>query len=171
MRRNLIFIIVIVFLTTTIIQAGTSEVKERKIGVGFQSAPFPIFGISGIYKLNDKFNLQLFGRIGFVDVDLLAVRGIYRIKNQETYNIYVAGLLGIFHDDSVSQTIFSEKEADTALGFGISGGVEFFIKSLEDIGFNLEVGLVHIGFKDIWWVYDYQAPTLIMIGLGFHYYF
>jgi len=144
--------------------------SSRTIGIGIQAAPFPIFGPALTLNPHDALGIQVFGRVGLVDVDYGALRVLVRPKQESNYNVYVSGLFGFFHDQDVSRTIFGEEESDEGTGFGLGGGVEYFFSGLPQVGWNVEVDYIYIGFEDIWWDYDYETPQMVMLGLGITYY-
>ncbi|MFA6980523.1 MAG: hypothetical protein WC209_14465 [Ignavibacteriaceae bacterium] len=171
--KEKIYTLILILLVTINLSANTPLTDSSNIhqyGIGLQAAPFPIFGLSFNYRINKSISLNAFGRLG-IDVDFLALRAKYSFKFTRNYNIYVSGLAGIFRDNNVSKSIFSKEESDTAPGFGAGIGFEYFFDSLPEFGFNSEVDFVYIGFKKDWWQYDYKSPTLIMLGIGVHYYF
>lgn len=150
--------------------ASTAPDSTKKVGIGIQGAPFPVIGLAVVYNLNERLGLQAVAKTGY-DVDILALRALYRFKNEPKYNTYASGLLGIFRDDAVSTGIFAPDETDVAAGFGIGGGFEYFFSGLPNVGWNLELDFIHIAFEEKWWEYDYETFSLVMIGLGAHYYF
>jgi hypothetical protein len=123
-----------------------------------------------IYNLNKTIGFQGIARIG-IDVDFIALRALFQFKNKPRYNIYASGLFGMFRDNDVQTTVFATTQTDKANGYGIGGGFEYFFRRLPHVGWNVEVDFIHIAFEKTWWKYDYEAPSLIMLGLGIHYYF
>lgn len=146
------------------------EQKETKFGIGFQASPFPIFGLSAIYNTNKNLSFQCIGRVG-IDVDFFAFRALYRIKTEKKYNVYINGMIGYFTDGDVQVNIFARSETDKTWGIGGGAGFEYFFSKLPRFGWNLEVDFVYIDFEKKWWKYDYHAWSLLMLGMGVHYYF
>ncbi len=146
------------------------QAGRGKVGIGMQAAPFPIFGAALILNPSSRLGLQAIGRVG-IDVDFMAFRALARVKTEPKYNVYFAGLAGYFRDSNVTETVLGTEQTDTALGYGVGAGFEYFFSGLPAVGWNLEVDYCRIGFEDKWWEYDYEVPQLIMLGLGIHYYF
>ncbi|MBM3321685.1 MAG: hypothetical protein FJY73_13565 [Candidatus Eisenbacteria bacterium] len=151
--------------------ASSAFPAKRSVGIGIQAAPFPIFGPAVTVNPTQVLGLQLFGRVGLVDVDFGAIRVLVRPKVEPNYNVYLSGLFGTFKDQDVSRTILGPEESDQGIGFGFGGGVEYFFSGLPEVGWNFEVDYIHIGFEDVWWDYDYETPQMVMLGLGITYYF
>jgi hypothetical protein len=169
MKKLIVVTILLMFIIAQGIASETSSTK--RIGLGLQSAPFPIFGLSGIYNISKQWSAQTIFRYKTIDVDFLSFRCLYRFKQTENHSLYVNSLLGYFYDDSVSEEILGPEQTDSALGFGFGFGFEYFFKSLPEIGWNVEVDYIRINFEEKWWDYDYKPFSLIMLGLGINYYF
>lgn len=150
-------------------ESPASPIRPGSFGLGIQAAPFPIFGPALTFNASRSLALQTTGRFG-VDVDFMSARGLYRIKQAENYHLYTSALLGFFRDPNVSPYLLGPKETDAAIGFGVGAGVEYFFSGLPNMGWNVEVDYIRIGFEDKWYEYDYETPQLIMLGLGINYY-
>ena len=144
--------------------------SPRTFGLGMQAVPFPIFGAAVTYNPSAQFGLQAIVRTG-IDVDFAAARALIRLKNERNYNAYLSALVGIFRDDDVTASLLGREQTDTAPGFGVGAGFEYFFSGLPSVGWSLEVDYCRIGFEDKWFEYDYETPQLIMLGLGINYYF
>ncbi len=146
-----------------------SHDKTGRVGIGIQAAPFPVLGISARYNPSENLGLQVFGKTGY-DVDIIAARGLYRFHNGRRHNWYGAGLIGYFRDPNVSRHLFGEEESDSAPGYGVGIGIEHFFDGTGSFGFCLELDFIHIAFDDVWFEYEYKSFSLVMLGLGIHYY-
>ena len=173
MRRK--FILTSALSTITMILSITAFAQgegahRRTVGLGLQAAPFPIFGPAVTYNPTERFGIQAMGRVG-IDVDFAAIRALVKVKHEENHNVYFSGLLGVFRDDNVTEFALDPEQTDTAPGFGIGVGFEYFFSGLPAVGWNIEVDYIYVGFEDKWYEYDYEAFQLIMLGLGASYYF
>lgn len=138
-----------------------------RFSVGAQSA-FPVFGLSGKYFFDDKFGGQLIlGAFG--DLRIYGGRALYKIREEENYDLYGALLVGqwsytyeeLYWEGWVLKTRTS---TESVVGFGLGGGIEYFFTELPELGFSLEIGLASVGLR------KYNWSTMI-IGAGIHYYF
>jgi hypothetical protein len=86
-------------------------------------------------------------------------------------NVYINGMIGYFTDGDVQVNIFARSETDKTWGIGGGAGFEYFFSKLPRFGWSLEVDFVYIDFEKKWWKYDYHAWSLLMLGMGVHYYF
>jgi len=163
-------VLVAVLLMASGVLAEDAPTGPQTFGVGMQAAPFPVFGLALTMHPSSQFGFQAIGRVG-IDVDFFAARAIVRVKDERKYNVYFAGILGMFKDDDVSIGPLADYEEDTAPGFGVGAGFEYFFSGLPSVGWNLEVDYLRIDFEDKWYEYDYETPQLIMLGAGITYYF
>lgn len=149
---------------------GTAMAERAKtFGLGVQSAPFPIHGLSVQYHPSNRLGFQVIAKTGY-DVDILTSRVLYRFNSSERTRLYGSGMAGVFRDSHVTRTLFAREETDTAPGFGLGVGVEHFFTPKSRLGFNAEIDYVHIAFEKTWFEYDYDTWSLVMLGVGIHYY-
>ncbi len=143
-------------------------IGRRKLGIGIQAAPFPLFGPSVIYSPVDAIGLEVLGE-AFIDIDWIGARALLRPFSRPGHRFYFSGLVGHFVDSKFSTDVFSPVKTETAFGYGAGLGIAFFFKRQSSFELNLELDYVHIDFSPSW-KYDYGAVNLIMAGAGFHYY-
>ncbi len=150
------------FILTGTASAQYNDFGElKKVGVGFQSS-FPVYGISGIYNLNEQMSGQAV--IGFFGtVKIFSGRFLYKFKRQDNLNVYGYGMLGAFMHKSWV-TLEGKDKTETILGLGAGVGIEYYFDGLPEIGWNAEIGFGLVDF-------DYYDFSAIMFGLGAHYYF
>jgi hypothetical protein len=137
--------------------------REGRFGVGFQSS-YPAWGLSGTYDVNEDISAQAI--LGFFgNLQTYAGRGVYRFQQEEQWNLYGYGLLGIWR---YSFSAFGISESESAVGFGLGAGLEYdwraWNETLPPIYWNIELGL---GIVDM----DHYNFSTIMIGAGLHYRF
>jgi hypothetical protein len=137
--------------------------SELPAGIGMQYAA-PAFGISGIYDFTDSISgqavLGLFGGL-----QMYAGRGLYRFSQQEAYDLYGFGTVGIWQ--------YSAGGASTSTtGFGGGAGLEYSWQQLLDnadvppLFSNIEIGFVSL--TDEFTGYNYSSFTY---SAGIHYRF
>jgi len=164
-----LLISVVLPLSEAVSEGQPTPGENGQFGIGVQGAPFPIVGISAIWNASPTIGLQAIGKTGF-DVDVLAGRILYRFGQRPGHSWHATGLIGHFRDPDVSRTPLGMDETDQAVGFGFGVGFEHFFAKIPHMGFGAEIDFIHIGFDDVWWQYDYESFSLVMLGLGLHYY-
>jgi hypothetical protein len=137
--------------------------REGRFGVGFQSS-YPAWGLSGTYDVNEDISAQAI--LGFFgNLQTYAARGVYRFQQEDQWNLYGYGLLGIWR---YSFSAFGISDSENAVGFGLGAGMEYDWRSwnetLPPIYWNIELGL---GIVDM----DHYNFSTIMFGAGLHYRF
>ncbi len=157
------------YTAATSLPMTTTAESPKKLALGVQSAPFPILGLSVQYHPSRRLGLQVFGKAGY-DVAILASRVLYRFNSSERTRLYGSGLVGVFRDSHVTRTLFGPEETDMAPGFGLGIGLEHFFTPQSRLGLNAEIDFAYIAFKDTWFEYEYDTWSLVMLGLGIHYY-
>jgi hypothetical protein len=172
---SLLLTVLLVLLVSRVSFAGEQKEDTTKtFGIGFQSS-FPAWGLSGMLNLNHKASIQgIFGIIG--DLKTYAGRVIYRFNRKtipHRYNVYGYGMLGAWTytgyaiEEDYWGGLYAREKTETVFGFGAGAGVEYFFNNfLPEIGWNLEIGIGSVKFKEI----DYNFSTF-MFGVGAHYYF
>ena len=90
MRKKNIIPLFIIMILVLCLPAKSSENFSQRIGVGFLSAPFPVFGFSLTYNVTDQIGIQAFGRVAIVDVDFIAGRVLYRFYKTSKFALYAA---------------------------------------------------------------------------------
>jgi hypothetical protein len=154
--------------TQDTVNPANEATPGRKLGFGIQAAPFPLFGPSVVWNPMPWLGLEMIGE-ALIDVDWLGGRTLLRGVQFPLFNVYAAGLLGVFHDGNVSEFL-GPKQSDTALGYGGGIGTEIFFGRKSSFSVNVEVDFIHIDFEKRWSKYNDKAPSLIMLGVGVHYY-
>lgn len=151
--------IAIGLLMCIVVSIPSTAADRGKFGVGFQSS-FPAWGLSGMYDLNRDLSLQAI--LGFLgDLNTYAGRGVYRFHNDDAWNAYGYGMLGLWTHTFLNRSY-------SAVGFGLGAGIEYdwraFDENLPPLFWNLELGL---GFVNL----DYYNFSTFMFGVGVHYRF
>lgn len=172
-------VVVFLFLLVSSVTFA-QEQKETKFGIGLQIL-YPVWGISGIMDVTDNISVQgILGPLG--DVQIYAVRGIYRFRKEPKWNVYGYGMIGVFrHTYTHTYTYYTdypyypyseiklETVTETAAGLGVGVGIEYdwraLAPNLPPILWNLEFGLQQVNFKS-----DYQFPEATF-GAGLYYRF
>jgi len=140
-----------------------------RFSVGAQSA-FPVFGLSGKYFFNDKFGGQLIlGAFG--DLRIYGGRVLYKIREEENYDLYGALLVGQWSYNY--EEVYWDPDwwgwrtrtgTESVLGFSLDGGIEYFFPGLPELGFSAEIGIASVGLREYNW-------STVVFGVGIHYYF
>lgn len=139
---------------------------RMKYGIGFQSS-FPAYGVSGMYNVNEKSSIQVvLGPFGYLKT--FAGRVLYRFNRKtipHKYNVYGYGMLGFW--SYTWHRWYAENRTETVPGFGAGAGIEYFFNDfLPEVGWNLEIGLGFVDFKEVHYTF-----STFMFGIGAHYYF
>jgi hypothetical protein len=140
-------------------------ISEDNLYLGIQSSN-PSDGLSVKMDITHKTAIQgIFDLTG--ERRSYSFRTIYRFKNRQFYNIYGFGEIGIWDWDRA----YHHKYQETALGFGVGGGVEYDLRGLDwdfwPIFISAELGIYKIDFDDTYYYYD----DGLGLGLGLHYKF
>ena len=146
--------------TLLLIVSQSTLIADEDISVGFQSSGFSSHGLSVKLDVGDKFVAQgVAGLLG--DVTNYSVRGLYKFKEKNHYNLYGYGSLGMWQWDNYFHD-------ETVMGYGAGAGIEYDLRGLDSdfvpLFVNVELGMEFIDFD----YYDYGG---FGIGLGLHYKF
>jgi hypothetical protein len=164
-RLTFTFFSILFFFSQSLLMAQSDkkpEHEQKSVGVGFQSS-FPAYGVSVMINTNSNISIQ--GVLGlFSSVKAYNGRVLYRFNTEKNLQPYLYGSLGAYSYEGL--TYYFMNKTETVFGFGAGGGLEYFFEGLPDLGFNLEIGIGSVKFKEI--DFDY---SLIWFGLGAHYYF
>jgi len=137
------------------VQAEVPQGKG-KFALGMD-AIFPVTGLSGKYWFSDKLGGQVI--IGlFGELNMYGGRVLYKFKEGENHYLYGAVLIGNWSYE------WWPGETESAFGFALTGGVEYFTKFIPQLGFTLEIGYGSVGL-------EYYTYGQISYGAGIHYYF
>ncbi len=163
MKKIKMSLVAVAFATLSFnnLQADTlsNTLKSKNMSVGIQTS-LPSIGLSVRSDISDKINLQ--GVLGFFgNVNTYLIRGNYKLTQDEIYHTYGFASVGMWtYDYSI--------DTETALGFGLGGGVEFDMQSIDEnlppVTGNIEIAFSQTGIEH----YNISALTL---GFGVHYKF
>jgi len=163
MKKIKMSLVTIAFTTLSFsnLQAETliNTLKGKNMSVGIQTS-LPSIGLSVRSDITDKINAQ--GILGFFgNVNTYLIRGNYKLTQDELYHTYAFASVGMWSYDYSLDT-------ETALGFGLGGGVEFDWQSLDEnlppIATNIEIAFSKTDIK------HYKISSLTL-GFGAHYKF
>lgn len=151
--------IIMVFVIFT--NGFAQDRSDTKYGVGFQGS-FPAYGISGMMDINETISAQAI--IGFFShLKTYAARGLYRFRQEDNWNLYGYGMIGIWNYGAFGVS-------ETVVGFGAGAGIEYdwraFDPDLPPLFWNIELGLGVANFDKV--AYDFNT---LLIGVGVHYRF
>jgi len=159
-----------IFATLLLAISGQVAAADSKYAIGWQST-FPVWGISGEMKIDDKLTAQLMLGPSSV-LSSYAARGLYKFKQEKAYDVYGFGMLGLFTYSGRSLNIATfqyEDTTETAFGFGAGAGIEAnwqqWLPEMPPVYFNLEIGFGSISFDSLY------SFTSVMMGGGLHYRF
>jgi len=136
-----------------------SKASKGNMYGGFQSS-WPSHGFSLKMDLNEKMTAQAV--VGFLGtVNNYALRGIYKFKKEQFYDMYGFGSLGIL---TWSNDIYDEN----VFGFGGGAGAEYDIRGIDSsfipLYVSAELGLNIASF-------DHYNFSSLGLGVGVHYKF
>jgi len=168
MRKSkavILVILVIGIVVGAIPMSACAGAPKGKFAAG-ATAIFPVLGLSGKYYFTDKIGGELIlGIVG--DVNIYGIRGLYKIMEEEDYDLYGAILAGqwIYRYEEYyweDWELKSRTATESAFGFGVYGGMEYFL--LPELGVSMEFGLGSVTLEKYTW-------ATITYGVGVHYYF
>jgi hypothetical protein len=142
--------------------ATGQQASSSPFGVGFQSS-WPAWGLSGLYDVNE--NVTALAVVGlFGTLTTFGARGLYRFSQEESYNLYGYGTVGMWSYPGVIR--------ENVVGFGGGAGIELNwrrIISPEDGSFpplfsTIDLGLIMANFEH----YNFSG---FVIGSGLHWRF
>lgn len=140
------------FSTNTLSQSN----DDHQWGAGFHFG-FASGGLSLKYKYSETLTAQ--GTLGFFgNLKNYGVRGLYTFDDQENYDLYAFGGIGLWQWDG---DIFTDSES--VVGFGAGAGIEYMFSGAP-LAASAEIGLGLVNFDN----YNFSS---FGIGLGLHYYF
>lgn len=134
--------------------------ENFRYGVGFQST-FPAWGLSGTMQITDEISGQLIlGPFGILNT--FAGRGLYSFQEEQYWNLYGYGMLGVWTYNYIGS------RRESSLGIGAGAGIQYDWRAWNDelppLFWNLELGL---GFVNL----DHYNFNSVMLGTGVHYRF
>lgn len=141
---------------------GAQEPDAFRFGVGFQSS-WPAWGLSGTIDVTEQVTAQaIVGAFGTLTT--VGARGIYRFTQEETYNMYGYGTVGMWRYPGIIR--------ENVVGFGGGAGIEFDWRRIfsnqngtfPPLFTTIDLGLVVANFEH----YDFSGFT---VGSGLHYRF
>ena len=143
-------------------QATATDFSNKNIYAGFQSS-WPSHGLSAKMDFTDKITGQAV--IGFLGaLNNYSVRGIYKFKKEQFYNMYGYGSLGLWTWDSDHHLYDDE----SVVGVGGGAGFEYDLRGLDStfipLFVNAELGLNIASF-------DHYNFSSLGVGVGLHYKF
>ena len=137
------------------------SLKKNNLYVGFQSS-WPSYGISAKMDIKEKVAIQ--GVIGLLGtVNSYSVRGIYKFKQKQFYNLYGFGSVGLWTWDGGRYY-----GSESVFGIGGGAGVEYDLRGIDrsfiPLFVNAEIDITIASFDN----YSFSSTGL---GLGLHYKF
>ena len=161
------FALVIVLALASQVQAkdyGTNIVNSlntNNVYVGLQSS-YPAHGLSLKMDLDSKISVQ--GILGFLGtINSYTVRGIYKFKKEQFYNLYGFGSLGM-----MSWNGSSTYADETIFGIGGGGGLEYDLRGIDRTFIPLYLNFeLNFNLTD----FDHYNMSVAGLGLGLHYKF
>jgi hypothetical protein len=143
--------------TTNVVKS----LNTNNVYVGLQSS-YPAHGLSVKMDLDSKISVQ--GILGFLGtVNSYTVRGIYKFKKEQFYNLYGFGSLGMMTWDGTG-TYADE----TIFGIGGGGGLEYDLRGIDRTFIPLYLNFeLNFNLTD----FDNYNMSVAGLGLGLHYKF
>ncbi len=152
----------VVAILGTASQVTAADFSDKNLYAGFQSS-WPSHGLSLKMDFSDKITGQAV--VGFLgELNNYAVRGLYKFKKEQFYNMYGFGSLGLWTWDSD----FVGWDDESVIGLGGGAGIEYDIRGLDrtlpPLFVNAELGLNIASF-------DHYNFSSVGLGVGLHYKF
>ncbi len=137
-----------------------AELEPTRFGVGFQST-WPAWGLSGMMDINETITAQAI--LGFFgNFTTVSGRGLYHFRQEEFWDMYGYGMLGLWRYNTRFIT------AESSLGIGAGAGIQYDWRALDPnlppIYWNIELGISFFNFEH----YNFN---FISFGTGVHYRF
>ncbi len=167
--KTVLFIIYILFLSSTAFSQYYNNSEKGNLGLGVQLS-YPFYGVSAQLNFIDRIGIQgIFG----LNSDIKSYSGklSYNVIHNYNYNFYVYGVYGRYEYTDWAITGFflleeiTEKENGYGFGFGVDTNY-LSNKALVPVWANFEVGYGYVDFQYL----NFDTPA-ITIGVGLHYYF
>jgi len=160
--KNRVKSVALLTLLGASVSLSAGDFSGKNIYAGFQST-WPSHGLSVKMDFTDKITGQAV--VGFLgDLSHYSVRGLYKFKKEQFYNMYGYGSLGLWTWDSD----YSGWKDESVVGVGGGAGIEYDLRGLDSsfipLFVNAELGLNIASFDH----YDFSSVGL---GLGVHYKF
>lgn len=139
MKRH-ILVLSVTTLILLVSMVSNSQAADSKFRLGLQGTHF-VGGLSGIIDFSSPWAVQ-----GVLDVgaDAFAFRILNRFHEEQYWNAYLNGTLGIWGNDHRYWRNRNHYYRESDFGVGVGIGVEFdwrgFEPSLPPIGWNIELG-------------------------------
>ena len=142
-------------------QLNAADFSNKNIYAGFQSS-WPSHGLSVKMDMTDKISAQ--GVIGFFgDLNNYSVRGNYKFKKDQFWDMYGFGSLGLWTWDGYGS--FAD---ESVVGIGGGAGFEYDLRGLDrsfiPLFVSAELGLNIASF-------DHYNFSSLGLGVGVHYKF
>lgn len=170
MLKSLVAVSTVLVLCLFPWQTSAQNVQPTQYGVGFQ-ATFPSYGLSGMMDITPTISAQ--GILGFFgSLKTYAVRGLYRFKRKDYWNLYGYGMIGAWSYTGRYYDYDRDwiDDTETTVGFGVGAGFEYdwrgWDAELPAIFWDFEIGLGFANFNTVG--YDF---SVLAIGGGVHYRF
>lgn len=161
--KRVVLAVLIIGIVLGMIRMGTyAEVPQGKgkFAIGVDTT-FPVSGLSGKYWFDDKLGGQVIVGL-FGDLSMYGGRVLYKFQEEENHYLYDAILLGTWTYEWDWGWLGSGTES--AFGYAVSGGLEYFRTYIPQLGFSAEIGL---GSVDL----EHYSYSTIGFAMGVHYYF
>ena len=143
-------------------QVNAMDLSNKNLYAGFQSS-WPSHGLSVKMDLNDKITGQAV--VGFLgEINNYSVRGLYKFKKEQFYNMYGFGSLGLWtwNSDYVGW------DDESVVGIGGGAGFEYDLRGIDKtfvpLFVSAELGLNIASF-------DHYNFSSVGLGVGLHYKF
>lgn len=163
------------FISTSFSQ-GMFEAKA--LGAGMQINTH-VYGVSAKYNFTEKHNAELIIGSSFKDHydSPVTITGkyLYNFLFQDSFKVYGFAQIGAwigtkdyYYDDYYDDYYYDyyyDYDRNTAVAFGLGGGIEYALPGFEQLGLCAEVGYASISRSGI----DNDSDPFI--GIGAHYYF
>ena len=161
MKRNILIISVTTLILLVSLVNNSQASDDTKFRLGLQGTHF-VGGLSGVVEISNPWALQ--GVLDF-GVDAFAFRVLNRFHEEENWNAYLQGTLGVWSDDHRywrnrdHYHYYHESDIGVGVGIGFEYDWRGLAPSLPPIVWNIELGASVIPDFDL------------DIGLGVHWKF
>lgn len=138
--KNNLFVISFIALVLLISLTSDLHANDSKFRLGLQGTHF-VGGLSGILDFSNPWALQAVLDVG---ADAIAIRVLNRFHQEQYWNAYLNGTLGIWGDDHRYWIDHNHYYHDSDFGVGFGIGIEYDWRGLDEslppIGWNIELG-------------------------------
>lgn len=170
------FILFTFILSTNSYSQGMFEAKA--LGAGIQINTH-VYGISAKYNFSEQHNAGLVIGSSFKEYydNPITITGkyFYNFLFKDSFKLYGFAQIGVwigtqddeyyYYDDYYYDYYYDYYDHNTAVAFGLGGGIEYAFPGFEQLGLCAEVGYASISRSGI------SNDSDPFIGIGAHYYF